>query len=195
MDILGYRFNIFSLLRVNHYENTHSRIIAEFLNPTGTHGLQSKFLEYFVEMLKNKANAEFLNSTKTHDLKSNFLERFIETLKNKADTEFLNSDEANKSKSKILNSFIESLEIKTNTEFLNSNGIYGLKESIDETLKNNSELLNCNEMCELKSKIRKCANDILSDMLTLANFNHQKAKVYTEYSTEHGRMDIVIEDD
>jgi hypothetical protein len=39
---------MFNILGVNHYENTHSAIIAEFLNPKGSHGLREKFLTEFV---------------------------------------------------------------------------------------------------------------------------------------------------
>ena len=42
---------MFSICGVNHYENTHSAIIAELLSPNGTHGLKSKLLECFVETL------------------------------------------------------------------------------------------------------------------------------------------------
>jgi hypothetical protein len=45
----GGRFNIFNIVGVNHYENTHSAIIAEFLNPEGSHGLKEKFLTEFVK--------------------------------------------------------------------------------------------------------------------------------------------------
>ena len=51
LDATGGRFNMFRVCGVNHYENTHSAIIAEFLNPNGTHGLKSKLLECFVETL------------------------------------------------------------------------------------------------------------------------------------------------
>ena len=51
LETTGGRFNMFQICGVNHYENTHSAIIAEFLNPNGTHGLKSKFLECFVETL------------------------------------------------------------------------------------------------------------------------------------------------
>lgn len=55
LDITGTRFNIFHILGVSHYENTHSLILAEFLNPKGTHGLQSAFLQSFlsINQLKN----------------------------------------------------------------------------------------------------------------------------------------------
>ena len=51
LDATGGRFNMFSICGVNHYENTHSAIIAELLNPNGTHGLKSKLLECFIETL------------------------------------------------------------------------------------------------------------------------------------------------
>ncbi|MCL2512087.1 MAG: PD-(D/E)XK nuclease family protein [Bacteroidales bacterium] len=37
LDAAGGRFNMFRVCGVNHYENTHSAIIAEFLNPNGSH--------------------------------------------------------------------------------------------------------------------------------------------------------------
>ena len=51
MDATGGRFNMFQICGVNHYENTHSAILAEFLNPKGTHGLRSQLLECFIETL------------------------------------------------------------------------------------------------------------------------------------------------
>lgn len=51
LDATGGRFNMFRICGVNHYENTHSAIIAEFLNPKGTHGLKSQLLECFIETL------------------------------------------------------------------------------------------------------------------------------------------------
>jgi hypothetical protein len=53
LEATGSRFNMFQICGVNHYENTHSAIIAEFLNPRGTHGLKSKLLECFIETLGN----------------------------------------------------------------------------------------------------------------------------------------------
>ncbi|MDH6312402.1 hypothetical protein M2137_001172 [Parabacteroides sp. PFB2-10] len=52
LDATGGRFNIFRICGVNHYENTHSAIIAEFLNPKGSHGLGAKLLECFVNLLE-----------------------------------------------------------------------------------------------------------------------------------------------
>lgn len=51
LEATGGRFNMFRVCGVNHYENTHSAIIAELLNPNGTHGLKSKLLECFIETL------------------------------------------------------------------------------------------------------------------------------------------------
>ena len=63
LDATGARFNMFKICGVNHYENTHSAIIAEFLNPNGTHGLKSKLLKKFIELfaedkIKNSFNYE-----------------------------------------------------------------------------------------------------------------------------------------
>jgi hypothetical protein len=49
LDATGGRFNIFKVCGVNHRENTHSRIIAEFLNPNGSHSLKSKLLKCFID--------------------------------------------------------------------------------------------------------------------------------------------------
>jgi len=58
LDATGGRFNIFRVCGVNHYENIHSAIIAEFLNPNGMHGLKSKLLECFIEVLKRDFKIE-----------------------------------------------------------------------------------------------------------------------------------------
>ena len=47
----GESFNIFSICGVNHYEVTHSAIIAEFLNPLGSHGQGLAFVNIFVKSL------------------------------------------------------------------------------------------------------------------------------------------------
>lgn len=61
LDATGGRFNMFQICGVNHYENTHSAIIAEFLNPNGSHGLKSKLLECFVETLGDNFIIENFN--------------------------------------------------------------------------------------------------------------------------------------
>ena len=48
LDATGGRFNIFKILDVNQHENTHSKIIASFLNPNGKHGLKDLFLALFL---------------------------------------------------------------------------------------------------------------------------------------------------
>jgi len=52
----GDTFNIFKTLKVGHYENTHSAIIAEFLSPKSTHGLKETFLELFLDTIKDEKN-------------------------------------------------------------------------------------------------------------------------------------------
>lgn len=51
----GERFNLFSILdRETDEEKTHSALIAELLNPQGSHGQGSVFLKLFVELLSEK---------------------------------------------------------------------------------------------------------------------------------------------
>lgn len=51
LDATGSRFNIFGILGVNHYETTHSAILAEFLNPKGSHALGTQFLDKLLEIV------------------------------------------------------------------------------------------------------------------------------------------------
>ena len=51
LNATGGRFNMFRICGVNHYENTHSAIIAELLNPKGTHSLKSELLEAFLILI------------------------------------------------------------------------------------------------------------------------------------------------
>ena len=51
LDATGGRFNMFRICGVNHYENTHSSIIAELLNPQGSHSLKNQFLDAFLETI------------------------------------------------------------------------------------------------------------------------------------------------
>lgn len=65
--ITGENFNIFSIMKAESDEvRTHSRIIAEFLNPKGIHNQGSVFLELFfdeIESLKNiKESFDFKNA-------------------------------------------------------------------------------------------------------------------------------------
>jgi hypothetical protein len=54
LEASGGRFNMFGVLGVDHYENTHSSIICEFLNPKGSHGLKDQFLNAFIELYQYK---------------------------------------------------------------------------------------------------------------------------------------------
>lgn len=65
LDAVGGRFNMFQVCGVNHYENTHSAIIAEFLNPNGTHGLKSKLLKCFIETLEEDYTIQPFNYEKS----------------------------------------------------------------------------------------------------------------------------------
>ena len=65
LDATGGRFNMFRMCGVNHYENTHSAIIAEFLNPNGSHGLKSKLLECFIETLGEYFTIQNFNCEKS----------------------------------------------------------------------------------------------------------------------------------
>lgn len=47
----GEQFNIFHVCGVNHYEVTHSAILAEFLNPKGSHGQGDTYLKEFLSVV------------------------------------------------------------------------------------------------------------------------------------------------
>ncbi len=51
LDAKGMRFNIFKILGVRHYENKHTSILAELLNPKGTHGMKDTFLKLFIKIV------------------------------------------------------------------------------------------------------------------------------------------------
>ena len=53
----GGSFNVFRLCQIDHYENAHSRILADFLDPRGMHGLDDTFLILF---LRQPIIAEYL---------------------------------------------------------------------------------------------------------------------------------------
>lgn len=60
----GEQFNIFHACGVNHYEATHSAIIAEFLNPQGSHGQGDVYLKEFLDIVgKNGTLPVFDTST------------------------------------------------------------------------------------------------------------------------------------
>ena len=55
----GEAFNIFPVCGVNHYENTHSSILAELLSPIGSHGQGARFLKCFLRMV---LDADFVDN-------------------------------------------------------------------------------------------------------------------------------------
>ena len=89
LDATGGRFNMFRICGVNHYENTHSAILAEFLNPNGTHGLKSQLLECFIETLGEYFTVQFFNYKKArvkteHSTEEGRIDILIEDNQNKA---------------------------------------------------------------------------------------------------------------
>ena len=51
--ITGENFNIFSIMRAENDEvRTHSRLIAEFLNPKGIHNQGAVFIKIFFDILQ-----------------------------------------------------------------------------------------------------------------------------------------------
>lgn len=89
LDATGGRFNMFRVCGVNHYENTHSAIIAEFLNSNGTHGLKSKLLECFIEVLGEyfmipDFNCEKARVRTEHSTEEGRIDILIEDNQNKA---------------------------------------------------------------------------------------------------------------
>lgn len=63
LDATGGRFNIFRICGVNHYENTHSSILAELLNPQGSHSLKNQFLDAFLETIGKSFTLKDFDST------------------------------------------------------------------------------------------------------------------------------------
>ena len=45
----GENFNVFDIIKVSYKELCHSSFIAELLNPKGTHGMKSLFLQIFLK--------------------------------------------------------------------------------------------------------------------------------------------------
>lgn len=57
-EALGKQFNVFSLCGIDHYETWHSRILAEFLDPNGSHGQKALFLKLFAKRFLPKQNGD-----------------------------------------------------------------------------------------------------------------------------------------
>lgn len=64
----GEDFNMFRICGVDHYENTHSAIIAEMLNPKGTHNFGFKFLDAFIQTLKRSELIEINYDFNMHNV-------------------------------------------------------------------------------------------------------------------------------
>lgn len=75
----GENFNVFKLCGVDHYENAHSDIITEFLNPKGSHGCGSDFLRAFCKItgldFRNYENAEVIREHWTDEGRPDMLIR------------------------------------------------------------------------------------------------------------------------
>ena len=75
----GENFNVFKLCGVDHYENAHSDIIAEFLNPKGSHGCGSDFFQAFCKItgldFRNYENAEVIREHWTDEGRPDMLIR------------------------------------------------------------------------------------------------------------------------
>lgn len=61
LEATGGNYNIFKILGVNQYETIHSKIIASFLNPKGTHGMKERFLELFLRKCFSDSEFKELN--------------------------------------------------------------------------------------------------------------------------------------
>ncbi|WP_298119073.1 PD-(D/E)XK nuclease family protein [Flavobacterium sp.] len=67
----GEKFNIFSILKMEHRENdTHSAFIAELLNPKGTHLCGTLFLELFLKSITDEQKEENFNKIHKLDIPS-----------------------------------------------------------------------------------------------------------------------------
>lgn len=89
LEATGGLFNMFSICGVNHYENTHSAIIAELLNPKGSHGLKHKLLDAFIQSLGpyfsiKDFNSETARVCKEHSTPQGRIDILIEDDKNNA---------------------------------------------------------------------------------------------------------------
>ena len=75
----GENFNVFKLCGVDHYENAHSDIIAEFLNPKGSHGCGSDFFQAFCKItgldFRNYENTEVIREHWTDEGRPDILIR------------------------------------------------------------------------------------------------------------------------
>lgn len=85
----GEQFNIFHACGVNHYETKHSAIIAEFLNPEGSHGQGDIYLKEFLATFgENEMLSSFDTSTASvtteYAVPNGRLDLLITNIKNQA---------------------------------------------------------------------------------------------------------------
>ena len=67
--ITGERFNVFSILKLERNEvRTHSAFIGELLNPKGSHGFKSVFLELFIETIYESKKSFFDDNNLNHNI-------------------------------------------------------------------------------------------------------------------------------
>lgn len=78
-EATGENFNIFSILRMESDEvATHSRFIAELLNPKGRHGQKDLFLIKFINYFNNRFNKDENNKHQKLELETSTVEIKIE---------------------------------------------------------------------------------------------------------------------
>jgi hypothetical protein len=79
----GENFNVFSVLRIEHYEDsTHSRFLAELLNPKGSHAFKDAFLKLFIEEIDSYNNLKIELNTNTSFVQTEYFISSVDT-KNK----------------------------------------------------------------------------------------------------------------
>ena len=84
----GERFNMFELLGVAHYELKHSKIIACFLDPKGSHGQGDLFLKLFLQIINDESNLYPSKTTEEEVEPIAFNRMELDTSKAKVDTEY-----------------------------------------------------------------------------------------------------------
>ena len=84
----GERFNMFELLGVAHYELKHSKIIACFLDPKGSHGQGDLFLKLFLQIINDESNLHPSKTTEEEVEPIAFNRMELDTSKAKVDTEY-----------------------------------------------------------------------------------------------------------
>jgi hypothetical protein len=82
-------FNMFRICGVNHYENTHSSILAELLDPNGSHQMGHKFFEAFISLL---IKSELLSPEYTFSYQDVNVQREYPTKFGRLDILITNSD-------------------------------------------------------------------------------------------------------